>query len=126
MEVYANKLSMHVMMGKAVDRLYLSSLYRSLFWLESPLMHMASNMKYLAKMNNPVQGFLESGSRNSSLSESNIHKRLTSIIENVVTSEGHVKPFTDELANLLAECSRVHSTTKVLSTDMLAFTTFVS
>ena len=126
MEVYANKLSVTLMMGKSVDRMDLSSLYRSMFWLESPLMHMASNLKFMAKMNNPVHGFLESSSRNGSSSESNIHKRLTTIVENVVASKGHVKPFIDEMSNLLTECARVHSTMKSLSTDMLAFTTFVS
>ena len=126
MEVYANKLSLNLIMGKSVDRMDLSALYRALFWFESPLMHMTSNLKYLAKMNNPVVGFLESDSRSSTLSESNIHGRLTSIMETVVSSDGRVKAFTDELSSLIAECSRVHSTTKSLATDMLAFSTFVS
>ena len=126
MEVYANKLSLGVIMGKAVDRMDLSALYRALFWLESPLMHMTSNLKYLSKMNNPVIGFLESDSRSSTLSESNIHGRLSSIIEGVVTSDGRTKTFIDELSTLIAECARVHSTTKALATDMLAFSTFVS
>ena len=126
MEVYANKLNLNCIMGKSIDRMDLSALYRALFWFESPLMHMTSNLKFLSKMNNPVAGFLESESRSATMSESNIHNRLSSIIDNVVASDGRVKSFTDELASLIAECSRVHSTTKSLATDMLAFTTFVS
>ena len=124
--VYENKLSLQLIMGKSIDRLDLSALYRALFWFESPLMHMASNLKYLSKMNNPVHGFLESDSTRNHVSESNIHGRLSSIIEDVVSSEGRIKPFTAELASLLTECSRVHSTTKSLALDMLSFTTFVS
>ena len=49
-----------------------------------------------------------------------------SIMENVVNSDGRTKAFIDEMSSLIAECSRVHSTTKSLATDMLAFSTFVS
>ena len=123
--VYENKLSMQLIMGKSHDRMDLSALYRALFWFESPLMHMSSNLKYLTKMNDPVHGFLES-ENSRGVSESNIHGRLSSIVEDVLSSDGRAKHFTAELTSLLTECSRVHSTTKSLATDMLAFTTFVS